>query len=161
MSTIFKTTVNNEFDFSVSLNKVENLDVKPLGNNLYHVLHNHKSIKAAVKSVDFNKKTYQVSINNNTYTVAIKNDLDQLIEALGFASGSSKEINQIKAPMPGLILDIAVSEGAEVKEGDTLLILEAMKMENIITSPRDGVIKSVEVAKGNAVDKNQLLVTFQ
>jgi biotin carboxyl carrier protein len=70
-------------------------------------------------------------------------------------------VNEIKAPMPGLILEINVAEGAEVKENDALLILEAMKMENVLNSPRDGVIKSISVAQGETVDKNALLIEFE
>jgi len=63
--------------------------------------------------------------------------------------------------MPGLILDIHVDKGQEVKEDEALLILEAMKMENVITSPRDGIIKSVSVSKGEAIDKGHLLIEFE
>jgi biotin carboxyl carrier protein len=63
--------------------------------------------------------------------------------------------------MPGLILEIHVQTGQEVNEDDPLLILEAMKMENVITSPRDGIIKSITVKKGETVDKNQLLIEFE
>jgi biotin carboxyl carrier protein len=63
--------------------------------------------------------------------------------------------------MPGLILDINVKIGQKVKEDDPLLILEAMKMENVLTSPRDGIIKSISVSKGDAVNKNQLLIEFE
>ena len=72
-----------------------------------------------------------------------------------------KHVNSIKAPMPGLILDIHVKQGQEVKEDEGLLILEAMKMENVITSPRDGVIKSVNIVKGEAIDKGHLLIEFE
>ena len=63
--------------------------------------------------------------------------------------------------MPGLIIDISITIGQEVKENDTLLILEAMKMENSITSPRDGVIKTISVTKNDTVKKNQLLIEFE
>ena len=63
--------------------------------------------------------------------------------------------------MPGLILEILVSKGQEVKENESLLILEAMKMENVIVSPREGIIKSITVGKGDAVVKNQLLLEFE
>jgi biotin carboxyl carrier protein len=63
--------------------------------------------------------------------------------------------------MPGLILEINVVVGQTVKENDPLLILEAMKMENSFLSPRDGVIKSIAVIKGDAVDKGQLLIEFE
>jgi biotin carboxyl carrier protein len=70
-------------------------------------------------------------------------------------------VNAIKAPMPGLILEISVVVGQEVKENDNLIILGAMKMENSFLSPRDGVIKSISVAVGDAVDKGQLLIEFE
>jgi biotin carboxyl carrier protein len=63
--------------------------------------------------------------------------------------------------MPGLILDIHVRIGQAVNEDDPLLILEAMKMENVITSPRDGIIKNISVRKSDTVDKNQLLIEFE
>jgi biotin carboxyl carrier protein len=80
---------------------------------------------------------------------------------MGFEVGASKKVNDIKAPMPGLILEINVTVGQEVKEDDVLLILEAMKMENALTSPRDGIIKSISVSKSDTVDKNQLLIEFE
>ncbi len=73
---------------------------------------------------------------------------------------NSSKVNEVKAPMPGLVLDIRVSEGDEVKKGDPILVLEAMKMENIIKSPTDGVIKKINVKKGLAVEKNQVLINF-
>jgi biotin carboxyl carrier protein len=75
--------------------------------------------------------------------------------------GLTKQINAIKAPMPGLILEISVVVGQTVKENDSLLILEAMKMENSFLSPRDGIIKSISVILGDAVDKGQLLIEFE
>jgi biotin carboxyl carrier protein len=69
-------------------------------------------------------------------------------------------VNHIKAPMPGLIIDLRVKEGDVVKQNDPLIILEAMKMENVIKSPGDGTVKAVKVQKGNSVEKNQVLIEF-
>jgi biotin carboxyl carrier protein len=80
---------------------------------------------------------------------------------MGFDISSSKMIDEIKAPMPGLILEINVKVGQEVKENDALLILEAMKMENVLTSPRSGFIKSISAKKSDSVEKNQLLIEFE
>ena len=80
---------------------------------------------------------------------------------MGFSVGSSKHIDLIKAPMPGLILEINVVVEQKVKEDDPLLILEAMKMENVLTSPREGIIKNIAVEKGDAVEKNALLIEFE
>ena len=158
---MFKVKVNNSFDFDVDSEKIKEFDAISHENQKFHILEKSKSYNAQIINQDFNNKTYTISINNNTYIVAINDDLDVLIKDMGFEVGATKKVNDVKAPMPGLILDINVSIGQEVKEDDALLILEAMKMENVITSPRDGIIKSISVSKGAAVDKNQLLIEFE
>ena len=140
---------------------METLDAIETSPNNYHIIQDNATIKSALISSDFNKKSYAVKVNNNIYHIKINDALDQQIEALGFEIGASKQVNTIKAPMPGLILEINVNKGQEVKENDALLILEAMKMENVINSPRDGVIKSISVKQGETVDKNSLLITFE
>lgn len=160
MST-FKVSVNHSDYTEISESDISSLDCIDLPNNSYHVLKNSKSYHVSFKSKNLNSRTYQVVVNGRDYEVAIQNDLDQLIKSLGFQLGSSKHINQIKAPMPGLILDIHVKPGDDVNEEDPLLILEAMKMENSIVSPTSGKVKSVSVAKGDTVTKNQLLIEFE
>lgn len=161
MSQTYHTKVNNTYDFDLSNEAINALDGIKESDNHYHILNNNTTFKAEILHSDFNAKDYQVKINGNLYHVAIEDHLDALIKDLGFEIGATKQVNEIKAPMPGLILDIAVKVGQEVQEDDTLLILEAMKMENVITSPRSGVIKSVSVKQGDAVDKNQLLIEFE
>lgn len=158
---MYKIKVNGSHTFDVTKETMESLDVAETATHKYHILQNNTSIKAEILNADFNKKLYSVKVNNNTYQVNIYDALDQQIEALGFEIGTSKQVDDIKAPMPGLILDITVTEAQEVKENDALLILEAMKMENVINSPRDGIIKSISVKKGETVDKNALLITFE
>lgn len=161
MSNRYKLKVNDSFEFDVDKNQIAQLDAVNVETNVFHVLHGNKSYQAAILSADFNQKKYTVKVNNNSYTVAISNELDLLIKEMGFETGQSKQVNAIKAPMPGLILEISVAVGQSVKENDPLLILEAMKMENSFLSPRDGTIKSISVIKGEAVDKGQLLIEFE
>ncbi|WP_341216206.1 acetyl-CoA carboxylase biotin carboxyl carrier protein subunit [uncultured Wocania sp.] len=161
MNKIFKTNVNNTFNFEIKEDDILSLDALPVSESKFHILQHNKSYNSEIIETDFNSKSYKVKVNNNSYNVNIFNDLDALIKDMGFAISSTKHVNSIKAPMPGLILDISIQINQEVKEDDTLLILEAMKMENIITSPRDGVIKSISVNKGDAVEKNQLLIEFK
>lgn len=101
------------------------------------------------------------AVNSNGYEVKIFDELDILISEMGLSLGSAQVENDVKAPMPGLILDVNVSEGDEVKEGDYLLVLEAMKMENALTAPIDGKVKTISVSKGDKVDKNQLLIEME
>ncbi|WP_040282083.1 acetyl-CoA carboxylase biotin carboxyl carrier protein subunit [Psychroserpens damuponensis] len=161
MSKPFKVNVNSAIDFDISEAESAQLNSIKISDNTYHILHDNRSYKAEISSIKAQSKTIEVKINNNTYNVDIYNELDSLIKDMGFELGSSKLVNEIKAPMPGLILEINVNIGQEVKENDTLLILEAMKMENVLTSPRTGIIKSISINKGDAVDKNQLLIEFE
>lgn len=161
MSNNYKVLVNNANAFDFTEESLQNLDAVPLQNESFHILKDDKPYKAQIISHDFINKKYEVKVNNNTYSVAIENDLDLLIKKMGIERGKTKLVNAIKAPMPGLILEINVEVGQEVKENDPLLILEAMKMENSFLSPRNGIIKSIAVQKGNAVDKGQLLIEFE
>jgi biotin carboxyl carrier protein len=83
-----------------------------------------------------------------------------LLEKMGISAANAGKVNNIKAPMPGLIITLKVAVGDTVKAGDQLLILEAMKMENILKSPGDGVVKKIKVKKGDSVEKNQVLIEF-
>jgi len=157
----FKVTVNNSIELDLIEDDISKLDVIQTLEKQYHILQNNKSYKVDITGSDFNKKLYQISINSNNYSVSIATDLDLLIMEMGFSLGSTKHVKSIKAPMPGLILDINVKLGQEVKEDDPLLVLEAMKMENIIMSPRNGKVKSISVAKGDAIEKGELLIEFE
>ncbi len=161
MNNSYKVQVNKAYDFNFDEKNINDLDAVTLNGEQFHVLHNNKTFHAEIISQDFINKTYTVVVNNNEYVVSIANHLDQLIKEMGFEVGKTKVVNAIKAPMPGLILEINVAVGQEVQEGDNLLILEAMKMENSFDSPRAGVIKSIAVEKGQAVDKGQLLIEFE
>lgn len=161
MSDSYKVKVNENFNFEITNTSAQNLDAVSVTKNKFHILHSGQSVLAEIVSTNFTSKKYTVKINNTLYEVSIANALDQLIKEMGFEVGASKQVNAIKAPMPGLILEVSVAEGQEVQENDPLLILEAMKMENSIVSPRSGKIKSVSAIKGAAVEKGQLLIEFE
>lgn len=157
----YKVKVNETFDFEFTKDEITSLDTQAVSEKSYHVLKENRSFKAEVLGSNFLRKNYSVKINSNSYKVDISDELDLLIEEMGLGLGSSHLINDIKAPMPGLILEVNIAEGDEVKEGDYLLVLEAMKMENTLSAPRDGVVKSISVQKGDAVEKNQLLIEME
>jgi len=161
MNNLYSVKVDNDFDFKLSQDHISSLDLIKTGDKAFHLLKDGISYHIEVLASDFNTGLYTLSINGSEHSGMINTPLDDLIEKMGFASNANKSIDTIEAPMPGLILDILVEEGQEVKEEDQLVILEAMKMENIITSPRNGVVKKIGVKKGDAVDKKQLLIEFQ
>ncbi len=161
MKQTYKLSVDKLNTLECTESDAQQLDAAQIAPGKYHVLRNGDSYQVEIIQADFLQKKYTVSVNNNPYTVKISDSLDQLIQQMGFESGSAKHVNAVKAPMPGLIIEINVSVGQTVQENDPLLILSAMKMENSLLSPRDGVIKSVAVAVGAAVDKGQLLIEFE
>lgn len=135
-------------------------DVITVKEGSFHVLHEDRSYNIEVLKKDEVEKTFTIRVNSNTYTLQVKDKYDELLHTLGLDSLAGKKVNEVKAPMPGLVLDVRVEEGREVKKGDALVVLEAMKMENILKSPVEGRIKKIHVKKGIAVEKNQVLVSF-
>ncbi len=145
--------------FVVNGNSVQ-WDLVKISEDYFHILHNNKSYRAEVVKQDASTKSVVIKINGHTYTAALKDQFDLLLEKMGMSAAASTKINNIKAPMPGLIIDLKVKAGDVVKPGDQLLILEAMKMENILKSPGEGTVKNVKVKKGDSVEKGQVLVEF-
>ena len=141
--------------------KPVSLDLSQLGSNRYHLLLDYKSYNLEIVSHNQNSGEVAVKINNNLVKVVVKTALDELLNKMGLNNNSVAHTTHVGAPMPGLILDVVVSEGDEVKKGDKLLVLEAMKMENIIKSPGNGKIKSITISKGDSVDSGQKLIHFE
>ena len=135
-------------------------DIIKIKNESFHIIKDAKSYNVEVIKADPLQKNFLVSINGNKYQLDVKDKFDELLKSLGFDNLNATKINELKAPMPGLVLELRVSEGDVVKKGDPIIVLEAMKMENIIKSPTDGTIKKINVKKGVAVEKNQLLINF-
>ncbi|MFK5958616.1 MAG: acetyl-CoA carboxylase biotin carboxyl carrier protein subunit [Lutibacter sp.] len=161
MNQNFKVKVNDSFEFNFKDSDPNNLDVIKLSKSKLHLIKNNKSFNIKLKKLDFLNKEYILNVNSNNYTVKISNQLDQLIKEMGFSVGSSKKANDIKAPMPGLILNINVKIGQEVEENEPLIILEAMKMENTIGSPNNGIVKSIHVKSGETVEKGELMIELE
>jgi len=128
--------------------------------NVMHILYNSRSYMAELLEYRQEEKMAVVKINNSIYDIKIKDETDDLLEKLGIGTNTKKAL-QIKAPMPGKVLDIKVKEGDSVNKGDALLVLEAMKMENIIKAPDAAVIKKIKAIKGKAVEKNEVLIDLE
>lgn len=158
MEKSFKVKVDESFEFNLKTSDVDQLDLIKLSKEKFHIINNNKSFNIQLNESHFYKRNYIITINENIYDVNISNQLDQLIIKLGLFNGISKKVNHIKAPMPGMILKIHVNKGQEVKEGDTLLILEAMKMENSIIAPKDGIIKAINIKCNETVEKGKLMI---
>jgi biotin carboxyl carrier protein len=134
--------------------------VKSSANN-WHILKEGKSYNIEILKIDKVAKQVDLKLNGKLNVVKLTDKFDALLKSLGMDNLAAKKVLELKAPMPGLVLSILVNEGDTIAKGDSLLVLEAMKMENIIKSPTEGVIKKIHAVKGSAVEKNQILISFQ
>lgn len=135
-------------------------DLVSLGEGRYHLLWQGRSYSAEVLAVDAAAKTVQLKLDGQRFELQAKDRFDLLLDKLGMSQAASNKINEVKAPMPGLIVDIRVTPGQAVQKGDPLLVLEAMKMENILKAPGDGVVSGVKVSLRDNVQKGQVLIQF-
>lgn len=138
--------------------KALTLDLARLDENRLHLLLNHRSYTVELMSKE--EKSLVVRVNGQRFELSLRNELDLMLEKLGLNQLTESKVNEIKAPMPGLVLRLIAEAGQEVKKGDPLLVLESMKMENVLKSPGAGVVDKVLVSPGNAVEKGQTLVRF-
>ena len=163
---MYKATVNHK-TFDIDQNETITVngaafdwDISQVSEGYFHILYQNKGYRAEVVKADPAAKTVLIKINGRNYSVELKDKFDLLLEKMGMNQTAIHRVNSIKAPMPGLIIDLKIKAGDTVKEGDPLLILEAMKMENILKSPGEGVIKNLKVKKGDNVEKGQVLIEF-
>lgn len=167
---MYKAKIENEI-FNFELNDQKGLlgtvngeafkiDIESHG-MIHHVIHNHQSFVLKIVEFDAEKKSCTVMVNDQEISVTVEDRYDQLLQKLGMNHLNNKIVNEVLAPMPGLVIRIIAKEGIKVQKGDNLVVLEAMKMENMISSPTDGIIKSIEVEQNKTVDKNQVLITFE
>lgn len=157
----FEIAVNGQHTFDVLPADASQLDVIAEKDGRFHILHNGRSWHAELEQADFSTRQLVFRIDGNKYAVHLADQYDRLVRQLGLHIGGQQKQNAVKAPMPGLVLNILVEPGQIVQKGDPLLILEAMKMENVLKSPGDGVVKKVKVEKGAAVNKNQVLLEME
>ncbi|MCX2431865.1 acetyl-CoA carboxylase biotin carboxyl carrier protein subunit [Pedobacter sp. GR22-10] len=146
--------------FHVNDQPVE-LDLIDISASETHILYRNQSFNVEVVEVNQQDKTCKVKVNGTIYQTKVEDRFDQLLKNLGMDNLNSNKVLEMKAPMPGMVLKVLVNAGDEVKKGDNLLILEAMKMENILKSTTDGTVSKVLVKQGDKVEKNQILIQFK
>jgi biotin carboxyl carrier protein len=151
----------NQNEIPVDKKDAGSLDIVRAGEAGFHLLHDNKSYVISILNTDYHNKSVSLSINGNPYEVKIQDEFDQRLKEMGLLAVSSQRVNSINAPMPGLIMDIMVQEGQEITEGTPLLVLSAMKMENILLSHGEGIVKNIAVKKDDAVEKGQLIIEME
>lgn len=162
-----KVNGTNDYTFDISRKEVRvngqsvQSDWLSIGHHKYHVLFNNQSYTVEWMGIDETGKVQTLVVNGRKYTVKVQDQYDVLLKQLGMDKLVANKVNEVKAPMPGLVLRILVDEGHAVKKGEPLLVLEAMKMENIIKSTGEGIVKSIKVKPREVVDKNQVMVVME
>ena len=129
------------------------------GQPIYSLLVNGRSYQAHVYPGEEDK--LEVLMRGTLYSAVIEDERERRLKAAGAASGSQTGEFVLRAPMPGLIVKVPVSEGQEVKKGDVLTILESMKMQNELKSPRDGKVSRIQVNAGDSVEQRQALLSVE
>jgi biotin carboxyl carrier protein len=133
-------------------------DVAFIAGNKYHILSENKSFMMEVLENDIAAKKFTIKVNDQEYQLSVEDQLDILLDKMGMSAIDKSKADDIKAPMPGLVLKILVEPGQSVVKGDSLIILEAMKMENVIKASGAGVVMAINVKEKDAVEKNHLLI---
>lgn len=153
----YEIEIDHEHEILVNGEKYE-IDFQQLAEaGLISLLLNHRSLEAIVEERDDH---WQVLIHGELYEAQVQ---DERAYRLARARGTEAVVTgdaAVKAPMPGLIVAVHVVEGDRVLQGDKVVILESMKMENELRAPRDGVVTRVHVQAGASVEKDQALVVI-
>lgn len=136
-------------------------DIKELPNGYISILHNGLSYTAIVESIDIKNKSMSLSINGMLHTITIKEPIDLLLSSMGLDMQSLHKAEPVKAPMPGMVLKVLVEPGQQINKGDGLLILEAMKMENLLKASASATVKAIKVSPNTAVEKGAVLIELE
>ena len=107
------------------------------------------------------EESLEILVKGRLYHSRVEDERERRLRAASGGSKVADGIFYLKAPMPGLIISVAVEEGQEVKEGDVLLILESMKMQNELKSPKDGIVGKIQVADGDSVEQRQKILSVE
>lgn len=136
------------------------VDLVRTGPGQFSLVRNGRAHRVLVLKEDREQNTLRLRVGAHTYTVKLQDEESRLMRTLGLEKAGLK-VREIKAPMPGMVLNILVKPGDAVEKNTPLLVLEAMKMENVIRAPGDAVVAAIPAEQGKAVEKGQLLITFQ
>lgn len=120
-----------------------------------------KTYFGEVESCDTELNTMRVKINHRFFNIKRELPIHLLLEKLGLDKIAPKKLDVLNAPMPGKVLAIQVKVGDEVQPGDSLITLEAMKMENVIKAEGEGRVASIQTTENEIVEKGAVLIRFE
>jgi len=138
-----------------------NAKVKWLDRKFFIVSFNGKKFNGEILEQNLEYHTLKLKLNHRVFEVKRKYALLDLISQLGLDQQKVKKLKELSSPMPGRVLKIMVKTGDQINIGDSLLSLEAMKMENILKSDGEGIVKEVYINEEQVVDKGEVLIEFE
>jgi len=144
-----------------TLSDLKQCEVRWIDDTRLQVIVNHKIYIITLDQVSPDFRQYKLQLGPDLFEAELIRHIDRLVQKMGLSKTLQTRMEDLKAPMPGLVKKILVNEGDEVAIGQNLLLLEAMKMENVIKSPQTGKIKHIAIAEHQTVDKGQLLIKFE
>lgn len=130
-------------------------------NTYFKLEQNGRIFHGEILEENLESNKLRVKINHREFDINKVGPLDSLIKEMGLDKVKVRKLQQLKSPMPGRVVSIAVQIGDEIEVGAELLTLEAMKMENNLKSEGIGKVKSIEIKAGDVVDKDAVLITFE
>lgn len=128
-----------------------------VGKGIYHMRTGSQNYRISLISFD-PPDQWLFQVNGKLYRTVVRDEKQQLLMEMELANVAKSGITELKAPMPGKVLEISVTPGTQVSAGQPLVILEAMKMENELRSPHSGIIEKINISHGESVEKNELLL---
>lgn len=153
--------VNGNNIFSEDDFAEEDIRILDHSEGVVDILYQNKIYRARIIEFLPEQKKARLNVNGFEFHIQVSEPLDQLVKELGFLKVHKHSVKEVLSPMPGLVVSVFVEVGQTVIEGENLLSLEAMKMENIIKSPGVGRVRSIHISPSQAVDKNQILIEFE
>lgn len=138
-----------------------NAKLEWLDRNYFVVTFNGKTFNGEVLEQNLEDHTLKLKLNHRVFEVKRKYDLLDLISQMGLDKKKVKKLKELSSPMPGRVLKIMVKIGDPINIGDSLLSLEAMKMENILKSDGEGIVKEIFINEEQVVDKGEVLIEFE
>lgn len=166
MTKYITTIGEKEFEVEILGNNQVNLDgvvyhvdfESISGQPVYTMLVDGKSYEAHIFQ---DEDAWQVLLRGTLYSATVEDERERRLRAAaGVGEGTGGEYI-LKAPMPGLVVQVPVTEGDEIIKGDVLVILESMKMQNELKSPREGVVRRVQVQEGDSVEQRETMVVLE
>jgi len=163
-----KVKVDDEYEFLIDKkrdyylvnDKKQQFDVQKTSNTSLHLIYDNKPYQVDISHIDYEEKSAEIIVNGSKHKVQIQIDNQGFLKVTGPMSRQIKCVRQLKAPMPGLIVDLKVIEGQSVEKDEALVVLKAMKMENILKSPVDGIVSKILVAENQKIEKDAVLIQF-